>query len=285
MITACVLVSPLRDQHFIHHTNDHRMKKFLLITPFVVIFLMVWSSCKKHVQELIDPKKEIPAEIVEKIRMHGYNHYDVQKTDRGYLVEGDMLLTEEDLNAKPEALRLRFGKEEQYHFGRLVAPLPKNIRVYVYPSVPASLIFAIDSAIGRYNALGLQISFTRVAAPGAEIYVAPSSPCPGGSEVSMPVTGMPFSMIHLPVCTMSSMTLPAKITLVAHMIGHCIGFRHTDWMGISYSCGSGGNEGSPAVHIPGTPTVPNPSWMLRCMSNNTNRPFTTYDIVALNYLY
>lgn len=40
-------------------------------------------------------------------------------------------------------------------------------------------------------------------------------------------------------------------------MGHCIGFRHTDYMNRSYSCrGSAVNEGSAgvgAVYIPGTP--------------------------------
>jgi len=79
-------------------------------------------------------------------------------------------------------------------------------------------------------------------------------------------------------------------TIMAHEIGHCIGFRHTDYMNRAYSCGgSPVNEGASnvgAVHIPGTPTGPDSgSWMLACIGNNQNRPFNNNDGVALDYIY
>ena len=77
---------------------------------------------------------------------------------------------------------------------------------------------------------------------------------------------------------------------MAHELGHCIGFRHTDYMNRSYSCGgSAVNEGAStvgAVHIPGTPTGPSSgSWMLACIGSNVNRPFTSADRTALAYVY
>ena len=79
---------------------------------------------------------------------------------------------------------------------------------------------------------------------------------------------------------------------MAHEIGHCIGFRHTDWFNRSISCGGfPANEGEGsigAVHIPGTPTGADlSSFMLSCIpfSQGVDRPFTTADKVALDYLY
>ena len=79
-------------------------------------------------------------------------------------------------------------------------------------------------------------------------------------------------------------------TILAHEMGHCIGFRHTDYMNRSFSCGgSAVNEGAStvgAVLIPGTPSGPvSGSWMLACIGSGQNRPFNSSDIVALNYLY
>jgi hypothetical protein len=78
-------------------------------------------------------------------------------------------------------------------------------------------------------------------------------------------------------------------TVIAHEIGHCIGFRHTDYMNRSYSCGIGGNEGDGGVGanlIPGTPSGPDAaSWMLACLSSTTDRTFNDNDVIALNYLY
>ncbi|RMG20185.1 MAG: protease B, partial [Bacteroidetes bacterium] len=49
------------------------------------------------------------------------------------------------------------------------------------------------------------------------------------------------------------------------------------------------NTGVGAVHIPGTPTgadlAGQGSFMLSCISSGQNRPFTTADKTALDYLY
>ncbi|MES1160442.1 MAG: M57 family metalloprotease, partial [Bacteroidota bacterium] len=78
-------------------------------------------------------------------------------------------------------------------------------------------------------------------------------------------------------------------SVIQHEMGHCIGFRHTDYMNRAYSCGgSAVNEGASnvgAILIPGTPSGPDAnSWMLAC-SNGGNRTFNANDIIALNYLY
>jgi hypothetical protein len=77
---------------------------------------------------------------------------------------------------------------------------------------------------------------------------------------------------------------------MAHEIGHCIGFRHTDYMDRSYSCGgSATNEGAStvgAIQIPGTPSGPDAnSFMLACIGSGMNRPFNNNDKTALSYLY
>jgi hypothetical protein len=61
-------------------------------------------------------------------------------------------------------------------------------------------------------------------------------------------------------------------------------------MNRQYSCGGQAvNEGASAygaVHIPGTPTGPDPnSWMLACINSGGDRPFNANDRTALNYLY
>jgi hypothetical protein len=75
-------------------------------------------------------------------------------------------------------------------------------------------------------------------------------------------------------------------TIIAHEMGHCIGFRHTDYKNRAYSCGgfkvNEGRAGVGAVWIPGTPTGPKDpnSWMLAC-TDGSNRPFNPNDLMRL----
>jgi len=86
-------------------------------------------------------------------------------------------------------------------------------------------------------------------------------------------------------------------SIMTHAMGHCIGFRHTDYFDPSVSCTDGiGNYESNdkfsskagAEHIPGTPTGASLnsdlSWMLSC-TDGGNRPFTNADKVALGWMY
>jgi hypothetical protein len=106
--------------------------------------------------------------------------------------------------------------------------------------------------------------------------------------------GSPYPTVNVntnAICTgTSSIFINYAATIFAHEVGHCIGFRHTDYMNRAYSCGgSAVNEGAStvgAILVPGTPSGPDPnSWMLACIGANQNRPFNSNDKTALNYLY
>ena len=78
-------------------------------------------------------------------------------------------------------------------------------------------------------------------------------------------------------------------SVLQHEMGHCIGFRHTDYFNRALSCGgSKSNERAGtigAILIPGTPSgFDSESFMLAC-SAGTDRTFNPNDKIALNYLY
>jgi len=254
---------------------------FLLIAGFAI------TSCKKEAKQVA--QEEISQETLTKIYNHGFGTSDVQRVDEGYLVEGDIILTEDFLNTTPGGNFLRIANNEQYRTTLLVTALPRVITVSSSGNVPASVSTAIDGAIARYNAENLQITFQRVSS-GGDInvrvinggnYIASSGfPTSGGD----PYGEVKFNRQY------QNMAANTLTSVLAHEIGHCIGFRHTDYMDRSYSCGgSPTNEGSAgigAINIPGTPTGPDSgSWMLSCIGNGVNRPFNNNDKTALGYLY
>ncbi|HMO39324.1 MAG TPA: M57 family metalloprotease [Saprospiraceae bacterium] len=237
----------------------------------------------------------IPGEVLQKIAGLGFSTDNVIKDEEGgYIVEGDILLSNEDLNrGSLKAELLRIAGEEQYHTFNLVTGLPRTITITTSGgNITTGFSNAINAAIARYNAENLGLTFVRGGSSGGgTINIRIVNTGQYIAAAGFPDSnGNPFNDIRY-ARKYNNYSLGFMTTVLAHEIGHCIGFRHTDYMNRSFSCGSGGNEGQEttgvgAVHIPGTPTGPDAaSWMLACLSSTTDRPFNANDKVALNYLY
>lgn len=267
------------------------MRSLLKVTALFVLLVSVFFSCKKEARET-PQKEEIAQDVLNKIYELGFGTQHVVRHPEGYLVEGDIVITEQDLREKPDRKLIRVGDEEQYRTTNTVTGLPRNITVRVNASLPARYTTALNSAISRYNALGLRITFSRVTS-GGNIVI---NPAPAGAgylaSAGFPTaSGNPYSSVLVNRSYLDTWNINTVTSIIAHEIGHCIGFRHTDYANRSYSCGgSPVNEGAAgvgAIHIPGTPTTHavSGSWMLACIGNGVNRPFISSDITALNYIY
>lgn len=262
-------------------------KKMLAVVAIAIACVI--PSCQTEDDNLIT-KREVPQNVLDQIHQLGFSTHNVIPDDDGYIVEGDIMLRHADLASHPDSKLLRIAEVEQYHTFNLVsAGSQRTITVSSSGSVSASVSSAIDDAIDRYNAENLLINFMRVAS-GGDINVRVVN---GGNYIAsagFPSNGDPYDEVKFNR-RYEDFSAGFLATVMAHEIGHCIGFRHTDYMDRSFSCGSGGNEGQEttgvgAVHIPGTPTGPDEaSWMLSCLSRTTNRPFNSNDKTALDYLY
>jgi hypothetical protein len=264
------------------------MKKKLLAlaTLFGAVILV---SCELNEA----PQQELVSEAtLSKISAMGFSTENVQRTDGGYLVEGDIILHDHDLNGNHDHKKLRIAEVEQYRTFNLVSGLPRTIVVTTSgKNVTQRLSDGINGAIARYNAQNLGITFVRGGSSGGgDINIRVVNTRQYIASAGFPSGGNPYNTVSY-ARNYTNYSLGFVTTVIAHEIGHCIGFRHTDYMNRAYSCGSGGNEGQEtsgvgAVHIPGTPTGPDAaSWMLACLSSTTDRPFNNNDKVALDYLY
>ena len=269
------------------------MKKFKLLPMFALLGgALAISSCSKKEEAAAVAPTSASADAMAQIKALGFNAQDAKKVDGGYVVEGDMLLTNELLASAPGYATLRVGQDEQYRTTNLVTGLPRVLTVSISSSFPAAYVTAIDEAIRRYNAAGLRLTFRRVSS-GAQLPVKYSSDLgPGvlGQSGGFPSGGNPAPGFTLVPNVINSSNTNYIATIMAHEMGHCIGMRHTDYYNRAYSCGgSTSNEGAStvgAVLIPGTPSAAEPnSWMLACVGNGVNRPFTSNDLTALNYIY
>jgi hypothetical protein len=259
------------------------LKNFLVVTVIAVSLF----ACKKDAA--VNQSAPVSDRTLQQIHELGFSNKNVVVHEDGYLVEGDIVLSESDLNSKTPIQLLRVGDEEQYRTTNLVTGLPRSITVSLSSQLPSSYIAALDEALGRYNAQGLRITFSRVSS-GADISVVKGNGSYLASAGFPTSGGAPYSQVKVNSRAIGNQPQATVASIIAHELGHCIGFRHTDYMNRAYSCGgSPTNEGAStvgAIQIPGTPSGPDPnSWMLSCIGSGQNRPFNANDRTALGYLY
>ncbi|GAB2769516.1 hypothetical protein HNQ93_000341 [Hymenobacter luteus] len=268
------------------------MKKFKVLAPLALLAVtsLSLSSCQEKAN--VEVKGQVSETTINQIRALGFTAAGAQQVEGGVRVEGDILLTNEMLASAPAGELLRVGEDEQYRTTNLVSGLPRVLTVKLEGSFPSAYVSAIDEAIRRYNAEGLRLTFRRITSGTANLPITSANLGPGvlGQSGGFPSGGNPAPGFKLSPTAINSTNVGYIATIMAHEIGHCIGFRHTDYFNRAYSCGgSATNEGAStvgAILIPGTPSGADPnSWMLACVGNGVSRPFNSNDRVALSYVY
>jgi len=151
---------------------------------------------------------------------------------------------------------------------------------------------ALNASIANYNAEGLSFTMVRNDSPGAGCDAVITGNQQGGSggSAGFPSGGLPYDTINIGtgIANYGQAVLTHVIT---HELGHCVGFRHTDYFNRSISCGGSpsdeGSGGIGAVHIPGTPTGAqlNGSVMNSCYNLDSTGSWTNSDQTALAEMY
>lgn len=274
------------------------MKRFINVLPLMALLIIVISACQKEKVGLTED--QVPQEVIDQLYQLGFNPDGIVRVDRGYLIERDIVITDEFLRQQKHPQHV--PGIEQYHTDNLVTTNgSRNINVYIktsgWRSFSQFYVDALDEAIDRYNDESLELTFTRVSNQSiADISVVKLGFLQGligvlGSAGFPDANGNPYDEIQLNGNLENSFTVNGMATVIAHEMGHCIGFRHTDYFDRSISCGGDpSDEGASDVganHIPGTPTGATQaagSYMLAC-TDGSDRPFNSDDQTALDYLY
>ncbi|HEX2609288.1 MAG TPA: M57 family metalloprotease [Flavisolibacter sp.] len=277
------------------------MRKTLKSFAAVCFAALTLTACQKNTKEVA--REDISQSTLTQIQKLGFSSDGVTRVSGGYLVEGDILLSESDLNAQISSPNMIIANEEQYRTFNLVSPTKHaTIKVALNNSSTqheAAFSASLDEAIRRYNAENLTIKFARVStsqSPDITVVAFYEVRNTLGSSGFPNTAGDPYNTVNMNTYWYSTGTDATNVnyigTIMAHEIGHTIGFRHTDYANRAYSCGGRksnegqANNGVGAVYIPGTATGGDPnSWMLACVGSNVNRPFNTNDKKALAYVY
>lgn len=266
------------------------MKKQFSYLAFAAMFGLAMFSCQK--EAVVTQDQAIPESVLAAIGQAGFSKDNVIREGAGYIVEGDIYIDESHLRTQPGWFTMTIAATEQYRTTNLVNSLPRTITVSVNSKMPNAYegdLGYVAQALTRYNVENLQIKFQLVSS-GGEIDIVNANGSYLASAGFPTSTGDPYNQVKVNTRSLNGQPTNTIVSVIAHELGHCIGFRHTDYMDRSYSCGGAtSNEGASsvgAILIPGTPSGPDPnSWMLSCIGSGQNRPFNNNDKTALNYLY
>lgn len=272
----------------------HMRKNLTRNIAALVVLLMSAAGCQKAAAPVDESPLQVTDAVISSVRAMGLSTGNIIADEGGYIVEGDIFIPAADMKRSIAGAFLRVGETEQYRTTNLVTGLPRVITVALSSKINASVYGPVlDEVVRRYNAENLQITLQRVSS-GANITYDNATGSYLASAGFPTATGNPYNLVKVNTRAIGSGTSATFInyaaSILAHELGHCIGFRHTDYMDRSYSCGgSVANEGAStvgAILIPGTPAAADPnSWMLACIGSGVNRPFNANDKTALNYLY
>ena len=278
------------------------MKKVFMYGGFAIIVAGTFASCKKASFNDANSTAVTPEEKA-LVAAAGFNSNWVEKSAGGYLIEGDMLLTSAQLHQMAGVAPTHnfiVGDEEHYRTNNVVstpATGTRNITVSLSGNFPTYYSTALDNALARYNGYGLKITFTRVSSGGNIVITGRDLGTSGGGCILGQASGFPdangnpspgFTLSTSSCATTYINSVTKADEVIAHEMGHCIGFRHTDYKKRA-SCGPGPGESAGtigAVWIPGTPTNVSGSynsWMMAC--TNGDNSFSADDVIALNYVY
>jgi predicted SprT family Zn-dependent metalloprotease len=278
------------------------MKKLVVSAGVVMLLSGAMMSCKKSATT--DPAA-LTEEEKNLVMAAGFNERWTERTaDGNYLIEGDILLTRaqlEEMRGQTPTNNFIVADDEHYRtYNTVKLPVSgtRNISVSMSSGFPSYYYTALQTVIDRYNSYGLRLTFSNGGNSGGTIHITgrdlgtSGGGCILGQAAGFPdANGNPAPGFTLSTssCAISYLSTEAKADeVIAHEIGHCIGYRHTDYKRRN-SCGPGAGESAGsigAVHIPGTPTSVSgsyDSWMMACVNGSPN--FNAEDGIALRALY
>lgn len=235
-------------------------------------------------------------EIVENLGLAGFPRYEIGVLEDGTVYVGqDAVVT---LEASREMAGISTDGFRQYRTTNVIDTTVVTT-ICIDPSAEweanGPMMAALDLAIGNYNALGLQFSMARDGAgcnaATANAVVSGFLDNSSGGVSGFPSGGLPYPEMFLGQNLAANYGTATAAHVIQHELGHCIGFRHSDYYDRSISCGGGptdeGDGGVGAIHIPGTPTEAtfNGSVMNSCYNGSSDGTWTASDLVALECLY
>lgn len=206
------------------------------ICTHLFIFLTFASfSCRQEKLDVFNKdsdeiSKNQEIALIEYIKSLGFKDQDIQSVGNNIIVEGDIVFPK-NMNI-PES---GSAKINQYYGGNahlVDYPYRDNVRVKIDPSMVSGVNMTpeINAAIAQWNGIAnSRIRFNLVASGSYDILIKDASLGTGTcGQALLPSGGLPGYLVEIHKSYIASNSFDQRQRTIAHELGHCIGFDHTN---------------------------------------------------------